>query len=370
MTEGPVGPGRGSTGTRPGPAGSAGMSGTRPGLAGSAGMSGSRPGPAGSAGSTGTGPGRPTGAGPGGAPPILRGDAANEVLRKLELTVRRKLDGLLQGNHLGLVPGPGSEAGESREYHPGDDVRRMDWPVTARTTVPHIRETIADRELETWVVVDLSPSLDFGTARCEKRDMVVAAVAAVAHLTGRGGNRIGALVTTGEEVIRLPAQSGRAHTTGLLRRLVDTPRSSRGRRGDLAAVVEMLRRPPRRRGFGVVVSDFLGELSWERPLRALAVRHDVLAIEVVDPVELALPAVGLLTLVDPETGRLLEVQTTKRGLREKYADAASRQRAEIAAALRRAGAAHLQLRTDRDWLIDIVRFVAARRRGASGGALR
>ena len=308
--------------------------------------------------------------GPAGAPPVLSGTASDSVLRKLELTVRRRLDGLLQGNHLGLVPGPGSEAGESRMYHPGDDVRRMDWPVTARTTEPHVRQTIADRELETWVVVDLSPSLDFGTARCEKRDMAVAAVAAVAHLTGRGGNRIGAVVTTGEDVIRLPAQSGRAHTTTLLRKIVATPRSSRGRRGDLAAALEMLRRPPRRRGFAVVVSDFLGEPSWERPMRALAVRHDVLAVEVVDPAELALPSVGLLTLVDPETGKLLEVQTGRRELRERYATAADAQRAEIAAAIRRAGAAHLRLRTDRDWLLDILRFVAARRRGASGGALR
>jgi uncharacterized protein (DUF58 family) len=309
----------------------------------------------------------------GGPPPVFKGTdgaAAEAVLRKLELTVRRRLDGLLQGNHIGLVPGPGSEAGESRVYHPGDDVRRMDWPVTARTMTPHVRQTIADRELETWVVVDLSPSLDFGTARCEKRDMAVAAVAAVAHLTGRGGNRIGALVTTGEDVIRLPAQSGRAHTTGLLRRLVQTPRSTKGRRGDLAAALEALRRPPRRRGFAVVVSDFLGEASWERPLRALAVRHDVLAVEVLDPVELELPSVGLLTLVDPETGKLLEVQTGKRALREKYAAAAEQQRAEIAAGIRRAGASHLQLRTDRDWLLDIVRFVVARRRGASGGALR
>jgi len=308
--------------------------------------------------------------GPAGAPPVLSGTASDSVLRKLELTVRRRLDGLLQGNHLGLLPGPGSEAGESRMYHPGDDVRRMDWPVTARTTEPHVRQTIADRELETWVVVDLSPSLDFGTALCEKRDMAVAAVAAVAHLTGRGGNRIGAVVTTGEDVIRLPAQSGRAHTTTLLRKIVATPRSSRGRRGDLAAALEMLRRPPRRRGFAVVVSDFLGEPSWERPMRALAVRHDVLAVEVVDPAELALPSVGLLTLVDPETGKLLEVQTGRRELRERYATAADAQRAEIAAAIRRAGAAHLRLRTDRDWLLDILRFVAARRRGASGGALR
>ncbi len=292
------------------------------------------------------------------------------VLRRLELTIRRRLDGLLQGNHLGLVPGPGSEAGESREYHAGDDVRRMDWPVTARTTVPHVRRTIADRELETWVVVDLSPSLDFGTARCEKRDLAIAAVAAIAHLTGRGGNRIGALVTTGESVQRFPAKSGRAHTTTLLRKLALTPRSERGRRGDLAAALEGLRRPPRRRGFAVVVSDFVGDLDWERPMRALAVRHDVLAVEVLDPVELGLPAVGLLTLVDPESGKLLEVQTGKRELRDRYARAAAEQRAEIAAGLRRAGATHLQLRTDRDWLVDMVRFVAARRRGASGGALR
>lgn len=299
---------------------------------------------------------------------------AAAVLRRLELTVRRRLDGLLQGNHIGLVPGPGSESGESREYHPGDDVRRMDWPVTARTTVPHVRQTIADRELETWVVVDLSPSLDFGTARCEKRDLAIAAVAAVAHLTGRGGNRIGALLTTGETLHRFPAQSGRAHTTMLLRKLALTPRSDRGRRGDLAAALEALRRPPRRRGFAVVVSDFLGDASaspdWERPMRALAMRHDVLAVEVLDPRELGLPSVGLLTLVDPETGRLLEVQTGKKELRDSYAEAAAKQRAEIAAALRRAGAGHLQLRTDRDWLIDMVRFVAARRRGASGGALR
>ncbi len=198
----------------------------------------------------------------------------------------------------------------------------------------------------------------------------MAGLAAITCLTARGGNRIGALVTTGTGVVRLPAQSGRAHAAGLLRRVAHTPRSERGQRGDLAATLDLLRRPPRRRGFAVVISDFLGDLSWERPLRALSARHDLLAIEVVDPVELALPSVGLLTLVDPETGELREVQTARRALRARYAEAAAAQRAEIGAALRRAGAGHLQLRTDRDWLVDIVRFVAARRRGASGGALR
>lgn len=309
-----------------------------------------------------------------GPPPNLKGERSEAVLRKLELTVRRKLDGLLQGNHVGLVPGPGTEAGESRIYHPGDDVRRMDWPVTARTTVPHVRETIADREMETWCVVDLSPSLDFGTANCEKRDIAVAGLAAVAYLTTHGANRIGAVITTGEQVVRVPAMAGRAHAQALIRRVVETERSEQGRRGDLAVALEALSRPPRRRGLAVVVSDFLtaelGTPDWERPLRALAVRHDVLAIEVVDPRELELPAVGLLTLVDPESGQRVEVQTNRRELRERYAAAAQLQRSQIASALRRAGAGHLQLRTDRDWLLDIVRFVAARRRGASGGARR
>ena len=305
-----------------------------------------------------------------GVPPRLKQDTANAVLRRLELTVRRRLDGLLHGNHLGLVPGAGSENAESRLYHPGDDVRRMDWPVTARTTVPHVRETIADRELETWVVVDLSPSLDFGTAACEKRDLAVAGLSAVVYLTTHGGNRVGAIVTTGERVIRIPARAGRAAGDRLIRTVIETPRAEQGRRGDLAATLDLLRRPPRRRGLAVVVSDFLGEPTWERPLRGLAGRHEVLAIEVLDPRELALPDVGLLTLVDPETGRLIEVQTGKKELREQFATAAAAQRAEVAAGLRRCGASHLQLRTDRDWMIDIVRFVAARRRGASGGARR
>jgi uncharacterized protein (DUF58 family) len=323
--------------------------------------------------------------------------AVDAVLADLELTVRNKLDGLLQGNYLGLVPGPGSESGEARLYYPGDDVRRMDWAVTARTTTPHVRETIADRELETWVVVDLSPSLDFGTARHEKRDLAVAALAAVAHLTQHGGNRLGALVTTGEQVLRIPALPGRTHARHLLRQVATLPRASAGQRGDLAAAVELLRRPPRRRGLVVVISDFLGEPSgaaapgvpaqarpdrpaagvsgadrydWERPVRALAVQHELLAVEVLDPRELSLPAMGLVTVVDPETGQQLEVQSSDKDLRARYAAAAQAQRAAIASSLRRAGAAHLRLATDRDWLIDIVRFVAARRRGVSGGALR
>ncbi|WP_084477190.1 DUF58 domain-containing protein [Actinokineospora enzanensis] len=288
-------------------------------------------------------------------------------LRLLEIDVRRRLDGLLQGNHLGLVPGPGSEPGEARPYQPGDDVRRMDWAVTARTTVPHIRETVADRELETWVVVDLSASLDFGTAGCEKRDLAVAAVAAIAHLTRGGGNRIGALISTGDTTIRVPARGGLAHARGLVRRVAETPRAPEGVRGDLSDAIEQLRRPPRRRGLAVVVSDFLGETEWQRPLRALSLRHELVCVEVVDPRDVDLPDVGTVVLADPETGRQREV-TASPLLRKEFAAAAAEHRDAVAAGIRRAGSGHLVLRTDSDWIADTVRFVVSRKRRWSGGA--
>lgn len=330
--------------------------------------------------------------------PADAGAARSEaVLTRLQLLVTRKLDGLLQGDYAGLLPGPGSEAGESREYRPGDDVRRMDWPVTARTTTPHVRRTVADRELETWLAIDLSASLDFGTAAWLKRDLVVAAATAMAHLTVRGGNRIGAVVGTGPgtpspqagagrlwrrrrtaspsdavgppRVVRLPARPGRKEAQGLLRAIART--EIQPGRTDLGALIDMLNRPPRRRGVAVVVSDFMAPVDgWSRPVRKLGVRHDVLAIEVVDPRELELPDVGVLTLADPETGALHEVQTADPALRRRYAEAAGEQRAAIARALRAAGAAHLRLRTDSDWLLDMVRFVAAQRHARTRGTTR
>ncbi|GHF51438.1 uncharacterized protein (DUF58 family) [Amycolatopsis bartoniae] len=311
--------------------------------------------------------GEDKGSRPAWAPPVLRGDRLEAGLRTLELDVRRRLDGLLQGNHLGLVPGPGSEPGEARPYQPGDDVRRMDWAVTARTTVPHIRETVADRELETWVAADLSASLDFGTALCEKRDLALCAVAAIAYLTGGGGNRLGAVLSNGADTVRVPARGGRPHARSLLRRMAELPRAAEGTRGDLAAILEQLRRPPRRRGLAVVVSDFLGGLEWQRPLRGLGARHELIAIEVLDPRDVDLPEVGTIVLADPESGRQREVHASAL-LRREFAAAAQAHREQVARALRQAGAAHLTLRTDSDWIADTVRFVVARKRRWSGGA--
>ncbi|WP_197376915.1 DUF58 domain-containing protein [Mycolicibacterium baixiangningiae] len=296
----------------------------------------------------------------------IRDPALSAALRKLELTVRRKLDGVLHGDHLGLIPGPGSEPGESRIYQPGDDVRRMDWSVTARTTVPHVRTMIADRELETWLVVDMSASLDFGTAGCEKRDLAVAAAAAITFLNSGGGNRLGAVISNGETMRRVPALSGRMHEQELLRTIATTPRAPAGVRGNLGEAIDALRRPERRRGMVVVISDFLGPIDWMRPLRAIAGRHEVLGIEVLDPRDVELPEVGDVILQDAETGVTREF-TIDHQLREDFERAAAEHRAEVARTLRRCGAPLLSLRTDRDWIADVVRFVASRRRGAMAG---
>jgi len=314
--------------------------------------------------------------GPGGAPPRIAALAPEQVLRRLDLLVNRKIDGILHGDYLGLVPGHGSEPGDARVYTPGDDVRRIDWNVTARTHEPYVRDTVADRELEAWVLVDLSPSLAFGTARCEKRDLAVAVAAAVGFLTARLGNRIGAIALHADgTTTTIPPRTGRDNLMAMLHQLVDgakqagTTDPTKGPSGtDLAAGITQLRRIARKRGLVVVISDFIAAPGWERELRALTLRHEVLVAEVLDPRELELPAVGVLRIVDPESGRELEVQTNSAKLRARYAQAAAEQRAQIATAIRSAGVEHLQVRTDHDFVGDIIRFVERRKARRVGSA--
>jgi uncharacterized protein (DUF58 family) len=298
---------------------------------------------------------------PANVPPRTATTGPDEVLRRLDLAVSHKLDGLLHGEYQGLVPGHGSELGETRAYQPGDDVRRIDWNVTARLQEAHVRDTIADRELETWVIADLGASMDFGTAWCEKRDLAVSAAAAVGFLTNRTGNRFGLITVRPEGVAVTPARGGRTHLMGTLHRLSGTPRAAQAPT-DLGLGLARASAITRRRGLAVVISDFLAEpRSWEQQLRRLATRHETIAIEVLDPRELSLPDVGLLSLVDPATGATREVPTASKKLRSRYAAAAAEQRRGIATAMRRVGVDHLVLRTDQDWLLDIVRFVASRR---------
>ena len=279
---------------------------------------------------------------------------AEEILRRLTLDVTRKLDGMLHGDFMGLVPGRGSELGETRAYEPGDDVRRIDWNVTARMQAPYIRETIADRELEAWMLIDRSARLDFGTASCEKRDLVLAASAGVGLLTGRGGNRVGAMVLRGDEISTVPPRHGRTHLLGILDRVITSPREDGTGPSDLGAALKRIGAVAPRRGLVVVISDFLGDPdAWRTQLGTVALRHSVLCIEVVDPRELELPPVGLLQFVDPGTGATREVNTDDARTRARYAEAAARQRQEIASAIRSGGADHLVLRTDGDWLRDL-----------------
>lgn len=321
--------------------------------------------------------------------------APEHSLRRLELKITRRLDGLLHGEHLGLLPGPGTEHAEARIYQPGeDDVRHMDWAVTARTTVPHVRDLIADHELEVWGLIDLSPSMEFGTARLTKRDLAVAALAAVGFLTARLGDRFGAYAIGRDRLHRWPARTGRAAMYELLQSLLELPpgasaedepagrrslastwRADHGREArrpspdlGLAEAVHRLGRTHLKRGLRVVISDFIDgsaptspEPPWERPMRRLAARHQTLAIETVDPRELDLPDIGLVTMSDPESGEVREVALTPR-LRARYAEAAAAQRAVVRDALRRCGVPHLVLRTDRDWIADIARFALHQRR--------
>ncbi|QKG19308.1 DUF58 domain-containing protein [Actinomadura verrucosospora] len=321
--------------------------------------------------------------------------APERTLRRLELQVTRRLDGLLNGEHLGLLPGPGTELAEARLYQPGeDDVRHMDWAVTARTTTPHVRDLVADHELEAWALVDLTPSMDFGTAAMVKRDLAVAALAAVGFLTVRLGDRVGAYLQHPGGLRRWPARTGKAALYALLQAVLDAPTepgtgpparmsgttaTAGAPHGDLAAAITSLARGQTRRGLRVVISDFLppagadpvtdpdAQPAWESPLRRLAARHQVLAVEVIDPRELDLPDVGLVEMTDPETGAVHEIVLSRR-TRRRYAEAAAAQREHTRAALRRCGVHHLVLRTDRDWITDVARF-AVRQRRAAGRAV-
>ena len=296
---------------------------------------------------------------PAAAPTTIPG--SEPLLRQLELTITRKLDGLVHGDHQGLVPGAGSDSGDGRRYEPGDDVRRIDWNLTARSGDVQVRTTIADRELETWFVVDGSASLDYGTAQHEKRDLALAVVAAFGFITARAGNRVAAVVFDDGNDRVIPPTAGRDGVLRLLANLNRRPRSSGGS-PSLAAALRCVRHLASRRGLVVVVSDLLDPSDWASELRSLSARHDVVVAHLADPREDDIPSVGLLTLVDPETGRRVEVQTSSRRFRTRYAEGSRARREASVAAVRSARADLLQVSTDRDWLPDVVRHVARRRR--------
>jgi uncharacterized protein (DUF58 family) len=295
------------------------------------------------------------------------------LLRRLEWTVIRRLDGLLHGDYGTLFRGSGLDLADLREYQVQDDVRHIDWNVTARLQAPHIRQFQEDREVTAWFLLDVSPSVDFGSGDVTKRAVLTDFVTVLARLLTRHGNRVGAVLYNGSVEATLPPRSSRTHVLHLLRRLLSPSPAVLGETTRLGALLEIGLSIVARRSVVFVVSDFVSPPGWVRPLRQLAARHDVLAVRLFDPLEQALPDVGLLVMQDAETGEQLIVDTHDSGFRERFAAAAEQRDADTRAMLHQAGVDTLEIATDDDLVDAIMRFSDLRKRrsqlAAGGGGL-
>ena len=300
---------------------------------------------------------------------------AEQVLRRLEWTVLKRLDGALQGDWRTLMRGTGLDLADLREYQLHDDVRHIDWNVTARLQQPHVRVFSEDREMAAWFLLDLSPSVDFGSGAQPKRQVSAEFVAVIARLLTRHGNRVGALLYGADVEAVIPARASRQHVLHLLHRMLARPQPVPAGPGGATRLSDLLRagaQAIRRRSTVFVVSDFISEPGWDRPLAQLALRHDVVAVRLLDPLERELPDLGLVTLRDAETGEHLLVDTHDGAFRRRFAAAAARREAALHAALARAGVDALELATDGDLAGAIVRFTDLRRqrvRLAAGAGL-
>ena len=298
------------------------------------------------------GEGTPERPGPGPLPP--------ELLRALQLDIARRLSGMLAGDFRSAHHGPGTELAQVRPYVPGDDVRLMEWNVTARTGEPHVRVQLAERVLVTWLVLDTSPSMQFGTGDRRKADVAAGVALGVGHIATRRGNRLG-IVTFGDSSPQtVPPTQGRHGLLGLLGMLGREPEPAVGATS-IGGALGRVGTVARQRGIVAVVSDFRGPLDWRTPLLRVLDRHDVLAVEIRDPREQELPDVGELWLVDPETGRQVRVDTRSASLRERFAAAAAEERSGVARVLSALGVPHVVLSTSGDWLRPFAAFLGGRR---------
>jgi uncharacterized protein (DUF58 family) len=296
------------------------------------------------------------------------GPTPEALLRALDVVVRRRVEALLTGDHRSTAIGIGTELAQIRPYQPGDDVRRIDWNVTARTQEPHVRDQVAERALVSWLVLDTSPSMTFGTADRRKADVAEGVALAVGHVGTRHGNRLGVVTFGDAKPLAVPPRQGRVGLIGLLTIARREPQGDGGGATSLGEALARTGRLATSRALIFVVSDFRGPRDWRRDLIELAGRHDVVAVEIRDQREQELPDVGELWLVDPETGRQLRVDTSRRRLRERFAAAAAAERAELVTELRSAGADHVVLWTAGDWLRTFAGFLRHRAVGPGGAA--
>ena len=290
-------------------------------------------------------------------------ESADHILRRLDWTVVRRLDGLLQGDYRTLLRGTGMDLADLREYQLHDDVRHIDWNVTARQQVPHVRVFTEDREMAAWFLLDLSPSVDFGSGDSAKRQVSAEFVGVLARMLTRHGNRVGAMLYgAGVETV-LPPRSSRMHVLHLLKAMQQRPEgASTGKVTRLSDLLQSAANLVKRRSTVFVVSDFISEPGWEKPLGQLAQRHEVVAVRLLDPMELELPDLGLIPIVDSETGQQLLVDTADAGFRKRFARIAAQREAELRESLGRAGVDTLELSTDGDLLETLIRFTDLRKR--------
>ena len=279
------------------------------------------------------------------------------LLRALDVHIGRKMEGLLAGDYRSALQGDGTELAQIRPYTDGDDVRRIDWNVTARTGEPHVRVNVAERVLATWLVLDTSLSMQFGTADRRKADVAEGVAIAIGHVATRRGNRLG-IVSFGDGNPRtVPPRQGRVGLVGLLAALRGEVEAGDVGATSLGEALSRTGAVARQRALVVVVSDFRGPFDWRRPLLELAGGHDVLAVEIRDPREQELPDAGELWLVDPETGRQLRVDTRDAKLRARFASAAAEERSGLARTLGSVGVRHVVLSTSGDWLRSLAVFL-------------
>jgi len=284
----------------------------------------------------------------------------------------RRLDGLLHGDYRTLFRGFGLDLADLREYEYHDDVRHIDWNVTARLQTPYVRVYNEEREIAAWFLLDLSPSVDFGSTETMKRAVSAEFVTVLARILTRHGNRVGALLYSDSVDTVIPARSGRRHVLHLLHRMLSRPERSRSAATNLRDLVQTALQIVKRRSLVFVVSEFISTPGWTEPLARLARRHEVVAVRLYDPLERELPDLGLLTIQDAETGEQLFVDTHDRGFRKRFAAAAERRDLELRSSFREAGIDTLELSTNDDLVDAILRFADLRKRRArltAGGNL-
>lgn len=287
-------------------------------------------------------------------------DTPERILLRLDWSVIRRLDGLLQGDYRSLFYGFGVDFADLREYQPEDDIRYIDWNVTARMDTPYVRQYHEDREITAWFLLDLSPSVDFGTVQNQKRTMLVDFVTVLARLLTRHGNRVGAMMFGGRIQHTVPARSGKVQVLRLINDMLRQPRLSNAPFTNLKTFFDGALKSIKRRSLIFILSDFISEPGWEKPLNLLNQHHEVLAVRLWDPREVELPDVGMVVMEDAETGEQLYVDTHDKKFRQRFFDAAKKREAELDDAFKRAGVDVLSLSTEDDIVRSITRFAKQR----------